>query len=234
MRAPFRVCTRCLEPKPASPEFFRADPRYRGGLNTQCRACYAERQRKAREENPSRDHEYYIANKDTLLANNRVYRQENADRIRQRKREYREAHREQINDDLRRRYAADKLRYQANSHAYYEANRERVLAANRLWAQQNPDLHRGYQRTYDLRKRTNGGTLSARDIADQHCRQNGRCYYCGDRLGSVYDADHIFPVSKGGSSDPWNIVLACPTCNRSKGPKMVHEFIPKSGQARLC
>lgn len=60
------------------------------------------------------------------------------------------------------------------------------------------------------------------------------CHYCG-AAGSCWwprllsgrpgawvaftglELDHVTPESRGGSSDPDNLVLACRTCNRQKG-----------------
>jgi hypothetical protein len=51
-----------------------------------------------------------------------------------------------------------------------------------------------------------------------------RCVYCGDEDGP-FDHDHLFPVSRGGSDDPNNIVIACASCNRSKGAKSLLEWM---------
>jgi len=51
-----------------------------------------------------------------------------------------------------------------------------------------------------------------------------RCVYCGDEDGP-FDHDHLFPLSKGGTDEPNNIVLACARCNRSKGAKSLMEWM---------
>jgi len=55
-------------------------------------------------------------------------------------------------------------------------------------------------------------------------RDQYRCQYCGilcsNRTASI---DHIIPRSKGGTTDWFNVVLACHDCNRSKGNKSVKE-----------
>ena len=60
-------------------------------------------------------------------------------------------------------------------------------------------------------------------------RQHGRCYWCGRKVGDTWDADHVVALSRGGANHISNIVIACPTCNRSKQAKLPHEF-----SDRLC
>lgn len=47
------------------------------------------------------------------------------------------------------------------------------------------------------------------------------CVYCGiSELSDRLSVDHIFPVSKGGTNDPTNLITACRGCNSSKGKKL--------------
>lgn len=51
------------------------------------------------------------------------------------------------------------------------------------------------------------------------------CGYCGSKEGP-FDVDHVVPISLGGAFDDQdNLLLACAPCNRSKGAKMVAEWI---------
>lgn len=59
------------------------------------------------------------------------------------------------------------------------------------------------------------------------------CAYCGaagtitwtERVSSTHEFDHVHPVARGGTNDPSNIVLACPSCNRRKHARPVEEFL---------
>ena len=56
-------------------------------------------------------------------------------------------------------------------------------------------------------------------------RDGWTCGYCGDKQGP-FDVDHVIPLALGGAIDDLdNLLLACATCNRSKGAKMVAEWI---------
>ena len=53
------------------------------------------------------------------------------------------------------------------------------------------------------------------------------CPYCGDVLTSDCQADHIYPVSKGGLSTVENMVFVCFDCNQKKTNLTLNQFIKK-------
>lgn len=64
-------------------------------------------------------------------------------------------------------------------------------------------------------------------------KSDGRCWYCGcvlNQMGAMsFEIDHIQPVSRGGSSDPDNLVASCRTCNGEKADMTLKEFRVKCG-----
>lgn len=55
---------------------------------------------------------------------------------------------------------------------------------------------------------------------------NYQCEYCGVQLTeSNSSIDHKIPLSKGGTSDPSNLVAACNKCNMLKADKII-DFLP--------
>lgn len=88
------------------------------------------------------------------------------------------------------------------------------------------NAHNQISRTTQQRriwKHRNGGIHTAQEIEQQYERQQGKCYYCHKRIVR-YHIDHIIPLSRGGSNDISNLVLACPSCNLSKGNKLLYEW----------
>lgn len=55
-------------------------------------------------------------------------------------------------------------------------------------------------------------------------RDGRRCAYCTTEIGP-FEIDHAFPVVRGGSHNDDNLVVACRTCNRSKGALTVAEWL---------
>ena len=55
--------------------------------------------------------------------------------------------------------------------------------------------------------------------------RDGRlCRYCGTATGP-FDIDHATPLSRGGTNDLANLVVACSACNGAKGAKTPDEFL---------
>lgn len=53
-------------------------------------------------------------------------------------------------------------------------------------------------------------------------RAQGRCEYCQSPARyspEVFELEHILPLSAGGATTLDNLALACPACNRYKGPR---------------
>jgi hypothetical protein len=55
-------------------------------------------------------------------------------------------------------------------------------------------------------------------------RDDFTCRYCGER-GRKLQCDHVIPVSRGGEHRDDNLVTACEPCNRSKGAKLLSEWL---------
>lgn len=54
-------------------------------------------------------------------------------------------------------------------------------------------------------------------------RDEYRCTYCGDTEAPLC-ADHVVPLSRGGSNEPNNLVCACMPCNSSKSDRLLSEW----------
>ena len=51
------------------------------------------------------------------------------------------------------------------------------------------------------------------------------CPYCGGEYGTNPQADHIYPVTKGGLSVIENMIYVCFLCNNRKSDSTLREFI---------
>jgi DNA-directed RNA polymerase subunit RPC12/RpoP len=74
------------------------------------------------------------------------------------------------------------------------------------------------------RKRNAEGSFSSEDVLLMKKSQGNRCWYCQKSLEAGYHIEHRVPLSRGGSNNPSNLVLACPSCNLSKGDKLPSEW----------
>lgn len=54
--------------------------------------------------------------------------------------------------------------------------------------------------------------------------EKNHCYYCGELCNDDKTIDHKHPVSRGGTNDIDNLVVACRSCNCSKNDKTEEEY----------
>lgn len=106
---------------------------------------------------------------------------------------------------------------------------------NTIWRQNNPDkvkeMSDAYYSTHKeealvrerirrARKKGNGGTHTALDIAKLFVLQKGKCTWCLKSLGDVKPhVDHKVPLALGGSNNKSNLQLLHKKCNLSKSAK---------------
>jgi hypothetical protein len=135
----------------------------------------------------------------------------------------------------RRAYAA--ARYQENrgsilakDRAYREKNRERYRAQSIRWRLENPDKAKVSDRNKKAMRKAAEGRHTAAEIADLMARQKCKCANCKVSLKTGYHADHIEPLSKGGSNWISNIQLLCPACNMWKHNKDPIKFAQENGR----
>lgn len=195
----YKPCTKCGERKPATTEFFHRLKGGAGGLNPCCKECKSEYDRRYREANRERERE-----------RKRRWARENPERDRERK----QRHYAKNPEYFKRRYAE---------------NREQIQEYNRQWSARNPEYARARKQRRRAREQDAEGSHTAEDIVTQYERQKGRCFWCNEKLGDTYHIDHVVPLVRGGSNWPENIVIACSTCNLSRGAKLPSEW-PEGGR----
>jgi 5-methylcytosine-specific restriction endonuclease McrA len=107
----------------------------------------------------------------------------------------------------------------------YAANPQKVLTRMRNWIALHPERAHAWRRANDHKRRVAGMHFTAAEWLALVERFAGACAYCG-RPGNL-EADHVIPISRGGTNDIQNILPACRACNRSKGPRTLEEFLAR-------
>lgn len=115
-------------------------------------------------------------------------------------RRWREAHPEG-NKEKRRRYRIK--------------HPETARASVRTWQLANPEKRRINEHTRRTRLTKAGGSYTQEEWQSLCKKHKDCCLSCGEH--KPLTADHIIPVSKGGSSNIDNIQPLCMTCNSIKG-----------------
>ena len=86
----------------------------------------------------------------------------------------------------------------------------------RRWKRQNPEQRAVTRQRHKLKRRGVPGKHTVAELRARYAEQEGRCFWCREALSDDYHRDHVIPVSKGGTNDIRNIVLACAPCNVRK------------------
>jgi 5-methylcytosine-specific restriction endonuclease McrA len=138
----------------------------------------------------------------------------------------------------------------ARAAARYVDKRDEILEKNYAWAKRNPDKILEYKRKYTAenpqkfadrvrswqqrnpekvraishRKRARKNANAVYEILPKHLARlyTSPCIYCGATENIT--ADHVVPVSRGGSHGIGNLVPACGRCNSSKKDKFLTEW----------
>lgn len=245
-----KQCTKCFVLKPLTE--FNKDSRKRDGLRSYCRDCAKdyykqyynqnkqtclESNRQWRNNNPERVKELAKnrdkdKDRDKRRELNKIYRQENRDKINLKKREYYQRNKELIkkkialwqqqnkdkrNEQIRKHYSENPELWQKRKNKYKVTHSEKIKEDRKRWSKNNLDKIRNY--AANRRSRINGLSYDFTNEDWENCLKsfNYECAYCG--YESKLTQDHFIAVSKGGAYTKDNIVPACPRCNSSKGNK---------------
>lgn len=193
-------------------------------------------------------------------ARRRRYYAENPERAKERSRQWREANPERKKANRKEEYARNSEKAKADARQWridnperkretnrkwWQANRERAQERNRQWIRNNPDKKRamllrwrranpGTCAAESSRRRTNqtaaGGEFTIAEWRALVDHYGGKCLCCG-RTDVGLTADHVIPVSKGGTSNIDNIQPLCRSCNSRKHDKTI-DYRPQSGLGR--
>jgi 5-methylcytosine-specific restriction endonuclease McrA len=230
---PVKRCYACKKFFPATSEFFCRNKSKKDGLHDTCKVCDSARRKAYTEshreqESQSRKH-FRENNKDRLREEQRLYREANKEKVAERKKQWQQG--ESYKEYQKQYQQGHKLEISEQKHQYYLSNREQFLEKQRQYLQtpQGRMVDKAHRHNRKAQKRASQGSYTSEQLNEQFQRQKAKCYYCKKKLGKVWHADHVVPLSKGGSNTIDNIVVACEACNLHKSAKLLHEW-PEGGR----
>lgn len=223
-----KKCIGCQIEKPL--DEFRESSRYRLGVMFRCKVCEKAFQK-----------ENYEKNRDKIRQRQAAYREQNREKIREQAAKWRDEHREEIRPyslnyyhATRDKRLAEAARYRQNNPErdrqrrakYNRENKDKKAKYNAEYARLNPDKGKAKTQKYRARKHETGGSFTEAEWK-QLCNQYGNvCLCCGE--SKPLHADHVIPVSRGGTSNIDNIQPLCRFCNQSKGSQII-DYRPDNG-----
>ena len=118
----------------------------------------------------------------------------------------------EMGEELRRR---DRERYAADPSG--------KKAAARRWVAKNPAKAKLIQqRRRAVKQAAESRRVTPRELAHLRHRQRSACFYC--EQVKPLTIEHLIPLTRGGRNSIGNYVLACASCNASKGNRLVIEY----------
>jgi len=212
-------CSKCDELKLVG-EFSKRKAS-KDGLQPQCKACraaYDKRYRDANHELVTAQHKRYReAHRAEIAAYDERYYEANREEEAAYDKRYRETHREEKAASNKRYYEANREEKVAYQKRYYEANREKTAADHKRWNEANPEKCAAHKQ--QRRARLANVISEDFDITDLFKRDGEECRYC--EATENLTIEHVKPISEGGPNTLDNCVVACRSCNSSKGAKLL-------------
>ena len=133
------------------------------------------------------------------------------------RRKYQEEYKEEISE-YKKRWSAEN-EGSVSKRKHYELNRDEIIARSKKRAESNPEKVRRARANDSRKRRASRHASAGRFTAEEFralCEGYGnRCLACGDTEASL-EADHVVPLTRGGSDDIGNIQPLCGSCNRKK------------------
>lgn len=118
--------------------------------------------------------------------------------------------------------AAHKAQACARSARWYALNKERAMTGMRRRRKEHPEKAAVLSMHCRARKVNAPGSHTAKERKQVMAMFGGRCAYCSSQATT---ADHMTPLSRGGSNDAANLAPACRPCNSKKGTMTFEEYL---------
>jgi len=201
-----KKCCKCKDIKNVNE--FGKNSSMRDGLQRQCKSCCKENGKKWYEKNKklgcANARDWYLKNKEIAIQNNKSWRERNKQKSAEYSHKWRENNPQKMGESRR---------------SWQKNNPEKSAVIGMIWRRKNPGKCIEYNHKRRARVFAGGGSFTSQEWEDLKTKFNNTCLCCG--IMEKLTADHVIPVSKGGSSNIDNIQPLCKTCNSSKGVRII-------------
>ena len=194
-----------------------------------------------RDSHPDYHKRYYWEHADMLNLQSREYQREHAAEISNQKKMYYREHAQEILE-LRKEYQKThaeylrryrKNRYQELSEQFreqkridYQERQPEIRERRRLHRKTNPEIYAAIDQAHFSRRRSRktqaGGSYTPQQWRMLKMQYSSTCLCCGRWEPEIkLTADHVIPISRGGTSDISHIQPLCYSCNSKKYNKII-------------
>lgn len=232
---PQKHCSRCNTTKPVT-DFYR-DPRKKDGYNCTCKACRLIIWTKSKK-NPNRKPRKFKVrlHPGDSKSCNVCGEIKPVDHFRKWDRDYGDGYYNQCHVCERakgRAWNRNRGEYRRN---YEETHRAHLRVVRDAWNKKNKDKRKAQQRRFYSsqkgrlynrnsqairRSKSKQGDVTTAWL-EQFMASQTKCFYCKKPFNSnrKKTVDHVIPLDKGGEHIMTNLVIACQSCNSSKGNRI--------------
>ena len=215
-----RVCSKCGKEKSVSEFYKHKGCKY--GVRSVCKECDKEYKKEYGENNKEYYKEYYENNKDKIKEQNKEYRENNKEYYKEyyennkeHYKEYRENNKDKIKEYHKEYRENNKDKIKEQQKEYYENNKDKIKEQKKEYKKEYHQTPRGREVA-----RRNKQKRKALTRASQWCdftlteqvelweRNSKQCFYSEETIEDFKNVhyDHIYPLSKGGATAPWNLI----------------------------
>ena len=211
-----KICRKCGEEKHF--DAYSLDKKGRDGRSNLCKVCAAAKTR-----------DWAVANKSRKLAADAAYRSNHPDVVSACKKAHYKANKDKVLAQQRVYNELNRGKVLARFADYRKRKPEQIAASKKQWVENNRDRHRLQRANRRAKKREVGGSLSPDLVKRLLKLQKGMCPCCRTPLNGEYHSDHIMPLALGGTNTDANMQLLHPKCNLQKGSKHPDDFMQQRG-----
>lgn len=223
-----KICSKCKIDKSLD-EFYK-DKHNKLGACAHCKVCQKEYLALNKEKISSRNKLYRDNNQDKIIAWRRAnkevrsvldkeYVKANKEKIRIQRKAYREVNKDLLRSIQKKYYSNNREYLLAQKREYHVINRDKILEDKRVYLQTPMGKAVDTNHRHKRRSQKKGGDVTGAQMLNLISASKS-CFYCHCDLNGVkIHVDHFVPLSKGGLHSISNLVIACEPCNLRKGVK---------------
>jgi 5-methylcytosine-specific restriction endonuclease McrA len=251
-----KQCSRCGQVKPVSD--FGKRPANRDGYEGVCKRCRCEGQKRRNRENPERYRENLRRYRNSKKCQEYIkqYKEENKEKMRAYHKQYYEENKERYSEQGKQYYQENKKKVLKRCKKYRQTHKAERNEALKDWVRRNPEKRRKQmqryrekngerrllmEREYSRKRRAIKANADGFYTKDQWLELlevcDNQCLKCG--ATENIEADHVKPLSRGGSDWITNIQPLCRPCNCEKHahtadyrPMHVKQWAKRAREAR--
>lgn len=147
-----------------------------------------------------------------------------------RAKKWHEEHPERVAEHKRNHYLNNLERYKQITARWNFEHKEKHMESHRKWLKNNPEKARAVRTRYENKRRAWENNcedkVTTNELNELIKNSNNICFWCDKEIPqNKLHLDHIYPLSRGGMNNIYNIVISCEYCNKRKADKNPEKFI---------